>query len=146
MFGVLGTGSPASAGNGNKVEGVQVPVDAANGVYEMTGDLVGMWYQTGFELGVATPSGVVTGTGTEIFVGCYDADGDAVCGDTDPTGAITFSFQYSGRFDMATGAILHGRCQHPVTGGFGDFAAVSGQLSFHDDPSGCSFYKGQLDW
>jgi hypothetical protein len=138
--------SPASAAAGVKVAGVQVPLDPANGTYAMTGDLVGTWYTTGFELGVATPSGVVTGTGTELFVGCYDADHDGACGDADPTGEITFSFQYSARFDPATGALLHGRCHHPVTGGSGDFDGVSGVLGFHDDPSGCSFYKGHLSW
>ena len=146
VFGVVGLSSPASAGNGAKVEGVQVPIDAAAGVYTMSGDLVGMWYTTSFELGVTTVSGVVTGSGTELFLGCFNANHNATCDSGEPTGTIDFSFRYSGRFDLVTGAIIHGRCQHPVTGGSGDFAAVSGQLTFHDDPSGCSFYKGQLDW
>lgn len=144
VFGVGGLSSPASAGDGAKVEGVQTP--AGPDVYTMSGDLVGVWYTTSFNLGITTSSGVVTGTGTERFVGCYNADGDAVCDPGEPVGEIFFSFRYSGRFDLTTGAILHGRCQHPVTGGSGDFAAVSGQMTFHDDPSGCSFYKGQLDW
>jgi hypothetical protein len=142
----VGIGSSVEAGSGVKVEGVQVPLDPNNGVYEMTGDLVGVWITTDFVLGVETPSGVVTGTGTELFIGCYDADGNATCGGEDPTGEITFSFQYSGRFDTASGALMHGRCHHPVTGGTGDFAEVSGELGFHDDPSGCSFYKGHLNW
>jgi hypothetical protein len=129
-----------------QVAGVQIPLDPSNGVFEMTGDLVGTWYTTAFELGVVTKSGVVTGTGSELFVGCYDADHDAACTGSDPTGSITFSFEYSGRFDPETGALLHGRCHHPVTGGSGDFAAARGALGFHDDPSGCSFYKGHLSW
>lgn len=142
----VGLGSAAHAADGVKVEGVQVPLDPSNGVYEMTGDLIGVWYTTGFELGVATPSGTVTGTGTELFVGCYDGDADGACGADDPSGEITFAFQYSARFDPVTGGLLHGRCNHPVTGGSGDFAGVTGKLGFHDDPSGCSDYKGHLSW
>ena len=38
--------------------------------------LVGCWYTVMSELGVVTPSGVVTGTGTEAFSGRLDRAGD----------------------------------------------------------------------
>ena len=142
---LVSVGSTADAAKGTKVEGVQMP-SAVPGVSTMTGDLVGDWYTTSGELGVLTPSGVVTVTGTELFVGCFDADHDGSCGGGDPTGTISFAFQYSAKFDPTTGALLHGRCHHPVTGGSGDFEQVDGGLSMHDDPSGCSYYKGHLNW
>jgi hypothetical protein len=127
------------------VNGTQSPVDAANGVYEMSGDLIGDWYTTSFDVLGFTPSGALRGAGTELFVGCFDADGNGACDGQDPTGAMTFEFTYTGRFDTSTGALLHGRCHHPVTGGTGGFAGASGVLSFHDDPvTGCSDYQGNL--
>ena len=92
-----------------------------------------------------TPSGALRGAGTELFVGCFDADGNGACDGEDPTGTMTFKFTYTGRFDTTTGALLHGRCHHPVTGGTDGFAGASGVLNFHDDPvTGCSSYQGNL--
>jgi hypothetical protein len=133
------------AGGAVQVTGLQTPVESAPGTYTMTGGLIGMWYTTDFSLDGATPSGAVRASGTELFVGCHDADGDGTCGEDDPTGTIEFSFTYTGRFS-ATG-LLHGRCHHPITGGMGDFTGVTGVLSFHDDPAtGCSDYRGNLRW
>ena len=69
----------ASAGGATQVDGVQTLVslgdlsDPADDVYWMAGygagrpALIGRWRTTSFQLGVFTPSGVVTGTGTEGF-------------------------------------------------------------------------------
>ena len=146
VVGVFGALSPASASSGAvAVSGLQTPVDVANGVYRMSGDLIGDWSTTSFNVLGFTPSGALRGAGTELFDGCYDADGSGACDGADPTGTMTFSFTYTGRFDTATGALLHGRCHHPITGGTAGFAAASGVLNFHDDPvTGCSAYKGNL--
>jgi hypothetical protein len=148
-IGAAGLAAPArvAAEGAVKVSGLQTPIDADAGTYAMTGDLIGMWYTTSFDLLGFTPSGALRGAGTELFVGCHDANGDAVCGTGDPAGTISFSFTYTGRISTTTGALLHGRCHHPITGGTGDFAGVSGVLNFHDDPAtGCSAYKGNLRW
>ena len=107
--------------------------------------LIGWWRTTSFQLGVITPSGVVTGTGTEEFEGCLDANGDASCGGSEPTGTLEFSFELSAKYDLVTFAQQHGRCHHPITGGTGDFAGATGGLHFKDDPvNGCSYYSGHL--
>src|SRR6476619_5113125 len=93
----------------------------------------------------AAPAGVVTGTGTEAFEGCLDANGDASCGGSEPTGTLEFSFELSAKYDPITFAQQHGRCHHPITGGTGDFAGATGGLHFKDDPvNGCSYYSGHL--
>lgn len=145
-IGVFGSFGAAGASNGAvALSGTQTPVDPANGVYRMDGDLMGDWYTTSFNVVGFTPSGALRGTGTELFVGCYDADGSGACDGADPAGTMTFSFTYTGRFDMATGALQHGRCHHPITGGTAGFANASGVLNFHDDPvTGCSSYKGNI--
>jgi hypothetical protein len=126
------------------VRGTQTPVGDGHS-YTMSGDLIGDWYTTSFdELGF-TPSGALRGAGTELFVGCFDANGNGACDSQDPTGTMTFNFTYTGRFDTTTEALLHGRCHHPVTGGTDGFAGASGVLNFHDDPvTGCSSYQGNL--
>ncbi len=146
VLGGIGGAGPVGASQGAVVvRGTQTPVLGQEGVYTMSGSLIGDWYTTSFEVLGFTPSGALRGAGTELFDGCYDANGNGSCGIGDPMGTMTFSFTYTGRFDVTTGALLHGRCHHPVTGGTGGFAGASGVLSFHDDPvTGCSSYKGNL--
>ena len=43
------------------------PFDVTDDVTQVRGDLIGYWWTTRFDLGVATSSGVVTGSGTERF-------------------------------------------------------------------------------
>ena len=149
----------ASAGGATQVDGVQTLVslgdlsDPADDVYWMAGygdgpsALIGLWRTTSFQLGVFTPSGVVTGTGTEAFEGCLDANGDASCGGSEPTGTLEFSFELSAKYDPITFAQQHGRCHHPITGGAGGFAGATGGLHFKDDPvNGCSYYPVPSRW
>jgi hypothetical protein len=139
--------SPVGASQGAvAVSGTQTPVPGGpEGTYTMSGDLIGDWYTTSFDVLGFTPSGALRGAGTELFVGCFDADDNGACDGQDPTGTMTFKFTYTGRFDTTTGALLHGRCHHPVTGGTGGFVGASGLLNFHDDPvTGWSSYEGNL--
>lgn len=143
----VGGVSPVGASQGAvPVRGTQTPVPGGpEGTYTMSGDLIGDWSTTSFDVLGFTPSGALRGAGTELFDGCLNSNGNATCDDGEPTGTMTFSFTYTGRFDMTTGALLHGRCHHPVTGGTGGFAGASGVLNFHDDPAtGCSSYQGNL--
>jgi hypothetical protein len=154
----LAASGTASAGDGTtQVDGVQTvvslgdPFDATDDVYWNDGygggapALIGFWYTRTFELGVFTPSGVLTATGTEEFVGCLDADGDRTCDAAEPEGTLWFAYELSAKYDPVTFAQAHGRCHHVITGGTGDFAGATGGLHFKDDPvNGCSYYSGHL--
>jgi hypothetical protein len=154
---VLVTAGAAAANGTTQVDGVMRlvsagdPLDSTDDVYWMDGygggapALVGYWYTRTFELGVFTPSGVLTATGTEEFVGCLDADGDRGCDASEPVGTLWFAYEFSGKFDVVTFTEEHARCHHAVTGGTGDFAGVTGQLRIKDDPeTGCSYYSGHI--
>ena len=150
------TGAAAAAGT-TQVDGIQTLAlvgdlfDPADDVYRVDGygdgrpALIGYWRTTSFLLGVLTPSGVVTGTGTEEFEGCLDANGDGSCGAAEPTGSLSFSFESTAKYDLATFAELHGRCHHPITSGTGGFAGATGVIHFKDDPvAGCAYYTGHV--
>lgn len=147
----------ASATGMTQVDGIQTLVsggdtlDPTDDVFAMDGygggrpALIGSWYTRSLVLGVVTPSGVVTTTGTEEFIGCLDANGNRSCEGNEPFGSIGFAYEFSGKFDFATGAEDHGRCHHAVTGGSGGFDGVTGVVRFKDDPeTGCAFYSGHL--
>jgi hypothetical protein len=65
----------ATAGGTTQVDGVMRvvdvgdPFDVTDDVTQVWGDLIGYWWTTTFDLGVATKSGVVTGSGTELVKG-----------------------------------------------------------------------------
>jgi hypothetical protein len=148
--------APASAAT-FQVGGVQsAPVSSgpcfdpnAISSYTMAGGLVGCWYTDTLVTHPAqpngTPSGTIQATGTEHFVGCLDLDNDGACTTGDPSGTLQFSYQFSGKFDPVTGAEIHGRCQHPIVSGTGDFANASGVITFKDDvTNGTSVYAGHV--
>jgi hypothetical protein len=89
---------------------------------------------------------VVLGSGTETFDGCFDSDLSGTCDAGEPAGSIFLTFKFSGKYDPTFTVEQHGRCHHPVVGGTGGFAGVTGVLDFKDDPvTGCAYYKGHLD-
>lgn len=73
-------------------------------------------------LGVALRRGPETGT--ELFDGWLGS----------LHGTFTTTFEYTAKMagPWTTSAEIHGRCHHPVTGGTGDFAGASGEVSFRD--------------
>jgi hypothetical protein len=147
--------APASAAT-VQLAGVQsAPVDSTvcpnqtpnQPAYTMAGGLIGCWYTDSFNPHNpnGTPSGNFQGTGTEHFVGCLDLNGDGTCGADDPSGTLSFTYQVSIKFDVVTGAEIHGRCQHPIVSGTGDFAGATGVITFNDDvASGTAPYKGHI--
>lgn len=150
---VLSLASAANAGV-TQVSGVQTPVGSENACfsqdvlasYTMDGGLVGCWYIDTFDIrGEGQPSGTIQATGTEHFVGCLDSDGDGACGAGDPQGTFGTTFQFSGKYDVTTGAEIHGRCHHPIVSGTGDFAGGTGVLNFTDIvTTGASLYTGNV--
>jgi hypothetical protein len=128
-----------------QVSGVQ-SAPQADGSNLMSGSLIGTWWTTSFFLQGFEPSGGIQGSGTETFVGCMDTNANGVCDVVDPTGTIDFSFTFTAKYDPSFTTELHGRCHHPVIGGTGGFAGVTGVLDYKDDPvTGCAYYRGHLD-
>jgi hypothetical protein len=141
---VAGLASVAQAGT-IQVSGVQSP-QQADGSYLMGGSLIGVWWITSFYVRGWEVSGGVQGSGTETFVGCLDANGNATCDSGDAAGTIDFAFTYSAKYDPSFSVEVHGRCHHVVVGGTAGFSGVGGVLDFKDEPaSGCAYYRGHLD-
>ncbi|MBI2777787.1 MAG: hypothetical protein HYX57_11080 [Chloroflexi bacterium] len=117
----------SAAGRGaTTVRGTQSAAGTCrDGGYAMTGSLTGCWWVLTFESTSDPDKSHYRATGEELFEGCL---GD-VCG----TFSTTYSFTAKTDGPWADGAPeIHGRCHHPVTGGTGGFAGVSGELSFRD--------------
>jgi hypothetical protein len=130
-----------------RVHGQQVAT-ADPSVSTMVGDLNGTWTTTEFDYTYDDQTGSLVGWGAERFEGCLDRRNDGQCGASDPSGALTFRFVYWAELDPATGALIAGRCTHPVTGGEGAFAHASGVLHMRDTPqpdgSVRTTYRGRL--
>ena len=142
--------APASAAGAGQVSGNQAPVatcegdSSALGTYVMDGSLIGCWFTDSFDVVREHASGTVQITGTEHFDGCLDLGGDGTCSG-DPDGTLSFSFQFSGKFDLVTFAEIRGRCQHPIVSGTGGFGTASGVIMFRDDvATGIAPYRGNI--
>jgi hypothetical protein len=104
---------------------------------QMVGDLVGCWYTDTLEVVQSTPSGVYQERGTETFIGCL-SDG-TTCG----TFSTTYKFTAKYAVD---GAEIHGRCQHPIVSGTGNFEGITGRVDFKDDVQTGEFnYRGHIE-
>ena len=90
-----------------------------------------------------TPAGTTpAGTTSEPAGGA--AYGGATYGAGEPTGEFDTTFTFSAKY-APTGEEIHGRCQHPIVSGSGDFSGASGVLSFKDIPSEGRFpYHGNV--
>jgi hypothetical protein len=130
----------AAAAGTKQISGVQTPT-GTEGVYTMSGDLVGDWYDTTpLDEFLATlrvhPSGTLQATGTELFDGCLGSR----CG--------TLTFEYHAELKYVAPdfvQLIKGRCQHKITGGTDGFEGATGVITFRDDPvTGCSDYKGHI--
>ena len=103
----------------------------------MAGDLVGCLYVTSLEVHQNTPSGSYVERGTETFIGCL-SDG-TTCGTFDTTYVFTAKF-------ADDGSEIHGRCEHPILGGTGDFEGITGWFHIKDDVETGDFnYSGHID-
>jgi len=114
--------------------GVCVEDAASVATYTVTGNLAGCWYIDEWTIRNETPSGAIQAKGKEVFSGCLNGNH---CGHF----WTTYTFTYK----VVDGVETHGRCHHPIVGGDGGFAGVSGVLQMHDLPNGCAIYKGHLN-
>lgn len=101
-----------------------VPADTGNAYppIDLSGDLDGCWY-TYVSASRSTPSGAYLEQGTELFVGCLDGN---ACG------SFTTTYTFTGKFEE-DGTEIHGRCEHSIVDGTGDFAGAKGVINFKDD-------------
>ena len=139
-----GSGTPVSV----DVSGTQTVIDEAAGTFAMHGSLVGTWYTTKFVPLYASSSQFVA-SGKELFVGCLDSNANGSCDKKEPAGNLKFTFMYWASFDPATGALLHGNCVHPITGGSGSFRKAAGVIFMEDTPTGdtvVTTYKGTVEY
>ena len=128
----LALATPAGAQN-HKVSGQDITVDADKGLYKLQGDLIGSFKVTSYQELATSP--VYHATGTEQFEGCLDQRGDRSCAG-DPTGTISFTFEYWALYDSPDPAsLVWGACWHPVASGTGDFEGARGVLQMVDTPT-----------
>jgi hypothetical protein len=131
-----------------EVSGTQVTVDPATGASEMHGSLVGSWVFTKFTPRYASASQFVA-TAKELFTGCLDSNTNGACDKKEPAGTLRFTMMYWATFDPASGALVHGQCVHPVTGGTGSFRKAAGVIFMDDVPNGTEVvttYKGTIEY
>ena len=140
---------PASAGT-TQISGIGVFNDACQppvgsppgdlGDYpplDLSGSLFGCWY-TYVSSSQFNRSGTYIEKGTEIFVGCLNGMG---CGTFETT--YTFTAKY---VDETFAEEIHGRCEHRIVSGTGDFAGAKGVILFKDDVVNLKFdYRGQIN-
>ena len=91
---------------------------------DLSGSLDGCWY-TYVSASKFNPSGTYIEQGTELFVGCLNG---TTCGTFETT--YTFTGKYT---DDTFAEEIHGRCEHAVVDGTGDFAGAKGAIKFKDD-------------
>src|SRR6478736_2795502 len=141
MLAIVGPAAAVHAQPGStQIAGLLVPDTAGTchddpaslGTYVVSGSLDGCWYTDTAVYKNQSHAGGFVATGTEHFVGCLGAR----CGQFSTT--YTFTAKFTGDIED------HGRCHHPITGGEGDFAGVTGVINMHDLPNGCATYKGHL--
>jgi hypothetical protein len=103
---------------------------------DLTGSLNGCWY-TYVSRSQFNPSGTYVEQGNEIFVGCLNG---TTCGTFETT--YTFTAKY---VDDTFAQEIHGRCEHRIVGGTGDFAGAKGVITFKDDVVNLKFdYRGNI--
>jgi hypothetical protein len=125
--------APAGAAT-YRLAGRQIAVNADQGIFTMTGSLVGDWNITAFNQTATTP--LLEANGTELFKGCLDLRRDG-CDRRDPTGTLNFTFTYQALFASPDPAsIVWGSCRHPIVSGTGGFAGAQGVIAMVDTPGG----------
>lgn len=132
---------PAGAAS-TQITGEQGLIDPATGMSDVSGGLDGLWY-TSFQCH-ATPAGERWPcSGTELFVGCLNTNGDDDCDAGEPLGTLVLEFEYTGS------PVGNGRCHHTIVDGGGGFVGASGVITMKDRPTASGLvttYKGHIDF
>jgi hypothetical protein len=131
-----------------RVSGLAVPDEAGTcteqeGAFRMTGSLDGCYYMDELDVQHESQGGGLVATGREHFVVCLGSPPPDGVPDTRRCGTIFTTFTFTAKF-ASDGSEIHGRCHHPIVGGDGGFAGVTGVINMHDLPNGCAEYDGHL--
>jgi hypothetical protein len=128
-IGVFNTECQAPVGSPPADPGDYPPID-------LSGSLNGCWY-TYVSKSQINPSGTYLEQGTETFVGCLNG---LACGTFETI--YTFTAKY---VDDTFAEEIHGRCEHRIVDGTGDFAGAKGVVLFKDDVVNLKFdYRGHI--
>lgn len=137
-----GAGTTLVSGVGEFDTGCQPPLGTPPGdpgsypPISMHGSLSGCWY-TYVSASQFNPSGTYIEQGHELFIGCLET---LACGTFETV--YTFTAKYT---DDTFSQEIHGRCEHSIVDGTGDFAGAKGVINFKDDVVDLNFdYKGQI--
>jgi hypothetical protein len=131
------------------LKGHQIAVDEANGLYTMTGSLVGKWDVDTYHPLFEGKDGQLVATGKETFIGCHDLDGSGACDAGEPDGRLRFLYVYWATFEPKTHALVRGECMHPIVGGTGGFVGAKGFVHMWDRPAGktvVTTYTGSIQY
>ena len=139
--------SAASAGAGGPypLRGNSITINDEKGTSRTDGSLIGNWQTMSFET-IAAGGEQYAGAGTELFTGCHDRNGNKKCEPAEK-GSLKFTFAYWGTYDLTTGALIKGQCQHPIIGGTGAFKGARGVIYMKDTPTATgvrTVYSGTL--
>lgn len=137
---LYGIASPAAAGGATQISGTanfaddddcgDPPpgfADFDDFTLVLSGDLEGCWYTSiDSSKDNGAPSGVYQERGREVFVGTINGG---------EVGTFATEYHFTSKWDpdVGTGLEVHGRCQHPIVEGLGNFTGLSGRLDFKDD-------------
>lgn len=120
----------APAASARYVSGHQVAFNEKTLTAKMTGDLLGTWKITTFNVKKHRP--YMFATGTERFTGCLDRGHDHSCAG-DPTGTLRFTFRYWAQMKLS--AVQLGTCGHRIVGSGGGLAGTTGFVMMVDTPN-----------
>ena len=151
LCGSAGPALAAPAETEVHVEGRLLPVEGSDGVFRVTGGLVGTY---------RVMSERVTGSwtywtteirsteGTDVITGCVDRNNNEKCDPREPSGDLKLNFTRVASYDTATGRLIESSCIHPVSSASGRFSG--GLLKMRDLPIGDSdqihsTYEGEVE-
>jgi hypothetical protein len=150
---ICGSAAPAMAAPVETkvhVEGRLLPVAGSEGVYRVTGGLVGSYkLQSERVINAWTywTTEIRSLEGTELITGCVDQNLNEKCDPREPSGELKLTFTRVASFDTTTGRLIESNCIHPVNSSTGRFAG--GLLTMRDLPIGDSdqihsTYQGEV--
>lgn len=137
------------------LRGNSITIDEDKGLSRTDGSLIGMWQTLSFKTtaegltltdGELGPPYQYAAAGTEQFTGCHDRNGNKKC-EANEKGKLKLTFTYWGTYDVTTGALITGQCQHPIVGGTGAFKGARGVVYMRDTPTAdgvTTVYTGSL--
>ena len=139
LCGWAGPALAAPAETSIHVEGRLLPVEGSEGVYRVTGGLVGTYKVMSEQVTGAWTywtTQIRSVEGTELITGCVDRNLNEKCDPREPSGELKLTFTRVASFDTATGRLIESNGIHQANSSTGRFAG--GLLTVRDLPIGDS--------